>query len=145
MVAACGTDGPAGLLGLSATHLCADPPTMLVSIDKHTSALKTILEAGHFSINYLPDDAAVWLRYLPERPASRETDRFAKAFLGPNLLQVLPYYKALSALLIVSSWIQWNATMSLSLLEELSGHAIPVSEAFPLVQFRGGFIRCFKP
>src|ERR1700742_46272 len=45
--------GPAGLLGLSATHLCADPPAMMVSIDKRTSALPAILEAGHLAINYL--------------------------------------------------------------------------------------------
>src|ERR1700749_4515642 len=44
---------PAGLLGLSATHLCADPPTMMVSVDKKTSALPTILRARHFAINYL--------------------------------------------------------------------------------------------
>jgi flavin reductase (DIM6/NTAB) family NADH-FMN oxidoreductase RutF len=48
---------PAGLLGLSATHLCADPPLMLVCIDKRTSALATIVAARHFAINYLPHDA----------------------------------------------------------------------------------------
>jgi flavin reductase (DIM6/NTAB) family NADH-FMN oxidoreductase RutF len=37
--------GPAGFLGLSATHLCANPPLMLVSIDKRTTALQTILAA----------------------------------------------------------------------------------------------------
>lgn len=50
--------GPAGLLGLSATHVCADPPTMMVSVDKRTSALATIIEARHFAINYLPKSAA---------------------------------------------------------------------------------------
>src|SRR5262245_56221659 len=32
IVTAQGADGPAGFLGLSATHVCADPPSMLVSI-----------------------------------------------------------------------------------------------------------------
>src|SRR5262249_6748952 len=50
--------GPAGFLGLSATHVCADPPLMLVSIDKRTSALQTILAAGHFALNFLPCEAA---------------------------------------------------------------------------------------
>src|SRR5882672_1074363 len=50
--------GPAGFLGLSATHLTADPPLMLVSIDKRTSALQTILTARHFALNFLPRDAA---------------------------------------------------------------------------------------
>ena len=48
-------DGPRGFLGLSATHLCASPPTMMVSIDKRTSALATIIGAGHFALNFLAE------------------------------------------------------------------------------------------
>lgn len=51
-------DGPRGFLALSATHLCADPPMMMVSVDKKTSALQTILDGGHFAINYLSVDQA---------------------------------------------------------------------------------------
>lgn len=47
-------EGPAGFLGLSATHLTADPPTILVSIDKRTSALAGVLSRRHFAVNYLP-------------------------------------------------------------------------------------------
>jgi hypothetical protein len=45
MVVTAGSDeGPAGFLGLSATHVCAEPPLMLVSLmlvssDKRTLAL----------------------------------------------------------------------------------------------------------
>src|SRR5260370_27754231 len=53
IVTAQGADGPAGFLGLSATHVCADPPTMLVSIDSKTSALAAVLHGRHFAINYL--------------------------------------------------------------------------------------------
>ncbi|MGO4112479.1 flavin reductase family protein [Rhizobium ruizarguesonis] len=49
--------GPTGFLGLSATHITADPPTMLVSIDHKTSALAGILARKHFAINFLPADA----------------------------------------------------------------------------------------
>jgi flavin reductase (DIM6/NTAB) family NADH-FMN oxidoreductase RutF len=48
--------GPAGFLGLSATHLCAGPPIMMVSVSKHTSALATILNARHFALNFIPRD-----------------------------------------------------------------------------------------
>ena len=58
IVTAHGSGGPAGLLALSATHVTADPPTMRVSIDNKTSALASVLEAGHFAINYLPQGAA---------------------------------------------------------------------------------------
>ena len=43
--------------GLSASHICADPPLMLASIDKRTSALATVLAARHFAVNFLPRDA----------------------------------------------------------------------------------------
>jgi flavin reductase (DIM6/NTAB) family NADH-FMN oxidoreductase RutF len=48
VVTAQSDDGPAGFLGLSAAHVSADPPLMLVSIDQRTSALQTILAARHF-------------------------------------------------------------------------------------------------
>ena len=54
VVTAADARGPAGFLALSATHLTADPPTMMVSIDKRTSALATVIEAHHFAVNYLP-------------------------------------------------------------------------------------------
>src|SRR5437764_12509324 len=57
VVTARSEDGPAGFLGLSASHICADPPLMLVSIDKRTTALATVLAARHFAVNFLPRDA----------------------------------------------------------------------------------------
>jgi flavin reductase (DIM6/NTAB) family NADH-FMN oxidoreductase RutF len=52
-----GDDGPVGFLGLSAAHVTANPPTMLVSIDQKTSALAGILSHRCFAINYLPANA----------------------------------------------------------------------------------------
>lgn len=49
-----GPEGPTGFLGLSAAHVSASPPTMLVSIDRKTSALATVLEQKHFAVNFLP-------------------------------------------------------------------------------------------
>lgn len=57
VVTAHGKDGPTGFLGLSAAHVTADPPTMLVSIDDKTSALSAVLESRHFAINILPASA----------------------------------------------------------------------------------------
>ncbi|SLN56936.1 FMN reductase (NADH) NtaB [Aquimixticola soesokkakensis] len=51
-------EGPNGFLGLSAAHVSANPPTMLVSIDKKTSALAGVLDKGHFAVNYLPEGCA---------------------------------------------------------------------------------------
>src|SRR5918995_4754110 len=66
VVTAQGAGGPAGFLGLSAAHVSAEPPVMLVSVDRRTSALPVMLEAGHFAISYL----------------SREQSHIADAFLG---------------------------------------------------------------
>ncbi|TDE37948.1 flavin reductase family protein [Antarcticimicrobium sediminis] len=51
-------EGPQGFLGLSAAHVTANPPTMLVSIDKKTSALAGVLDKGHFAVNFLPEGYA---------------------------------------------------------------------------------------
>jgi flavin reductase (DIM6/NTAB) family NADH-FMN oxidoreductase RutF len=58
IVTAQGDSGPTGFLGLSATHVSADPATMLVSIDRKTSALAAVLASRHFAVNFLPADAA---------------------------------------------------------------------------------------
>jgi flavin reductase (DIM6/NTAB) family NADH-FMN oxidoreductase RutF len=53
IVTARGSAGPSGFLALSATHLSADPPMMMVSIGLTTSALSAVREGKHFAINYL--------------------------------------------------------------------------------------------
>ena len=53
IVTAEANDGPRGFLALSATHLCADPPMMMFSVDQKTSAYQTMVDGGHFAINYL--------------------------------------------------------------------------------------------
>ena len=68
--------GPAGFLGLSATHVCADPPLMLMSIDKRTSALQTILAAGHFALNFLPREAAEIAHMFGGRAPQKGAARF---------------------------------------------------------------------
>jgi flavin reductase (DIM6/NTAB) family NADH-FMN oxidoreductase RutF len=57
VVTATSDRGPAGFLGLSAAHVCADPPLVLVSIDRRTSAVETIYAARHFALNFLPRSA----------------------------------------------------------------------------------------
>jgi flavin reductase (DIM6/NTAB) family NADH-FMN oxidoreductase RutF len=53
IVTAKGTEGPAGFLALSATHLSASPPMMMVSIGLTTSALAAVKQGNHFAINYV--------------------------------------------------------------------------------------------
>jgi flavin reductase (DIM6/NTAB) family NADH-FMN oxidoreductase RutF len=77
VVAARDGDGPAGLLALSATHVSAAPPTMLVAIAKDTSALKAVTASSAFAISYLPEGAAEIADIFGGRRGLSGADRFA--------------------------------------------------------------------
>lgn len=49
-----GAKGPEGFLGLSFAHVCAKPPTVLVSVGGSTTALHAIRSSGAFAANILP-------------------------------------------------------------------------------------------
>jgi flavin reductase (DIM6/NTAB) family NADH-FMN oxidoreductase RutF len=72
-----GADGPAGFLALSATHVTADPPTMLVSIDKRTAALGAVLHGRHFALNFLPRGDQALADMFGGRGETRGAERFA--------------------------------------------------------------------
>ena len=76
VVTAQGEDGPAGFLALSATHVTADPPSMLVSIDDRTHALQAVLRSRHFAINYLPGSEQALADSFGGRGALKGTERF---------------------------------------------------------------------
>ena len=77
-----GRDGPAGFLALSATHVTADPPTMLVSIDKRTAALAAVLHARHFALNFLAAGDRALADMFGGRGETRGADRFAPERCG---------------------------------------------------------------
>ena len=72
-----GRDGPAGFLALSATHVTADPPTMLVSIDKRTAALDAVRHGKHFALNFLAAGDRALAEMFGGRGETRGADRFA--------------------------------------------------------------------
>ena len=57
VISTSGDDGPEGFLGLSFAHVSAQPPTVLVSTGKSTSALASIRRTGCFAANVLPANA----------------------------------------------------------------------------------------
>lgn len=71
-----GRAGPAGFLGLSATHICAEPPTMMVSVDRRTAALADILDRRRFAISVLPAGSESMVDDFGGRTALKGTDRF---------------------------------------------------------------------
>jgi flavin reductase (DIM6/NTAB) family NADH-FMN oxidoreductase RutF len=76
VVTTLGDDGPRGFLGLSATHLTPEPPTLLVSIDNKTAALAGVRSSGHFAVNYLPATALMVAEAFTSKSVSG-VDRFA--------------------------------------------------------------------
>ncbi|HWK67337.1 MAG TPA: flavin reductase family protein [Rhizobiaceae bacterium] len=79
VVTASASQGPRGFLALSATHLSADPPLLMVSVDKKTSALQTIVEAKHFAINYLSTQQSELSAIFGGRGELQGADRFTTA------------------------------------------------------------------
>lgn len=82
IITAAGADGPAGFLGLSSAHVCAEPPTMLVSIDKRTSALAAITASRHFAINYLAGGHQAIADSFGGKGPEKGADRFTTATWG---------------------------------------------------------------
>jgi flavin reductase (DIM6/NTAB) family NADH-FMN oxidoreductase RutF len=76
IVTAKGADGPAGFLALSATHLSASPPMMMVSIGLTTSALGAVRHANHFAINYVPKGADAIVKEFAGQGSLKGADRF---------------------------------------------------------------------
>lgn len=76
VVTADSDDGPTGFLGLSAAHVTASPPTMLVSVDRKTSALAGILARRHFAVNFLPASAGKVADAFGGRAGISGADRF---------------------------------------------------------------------
>lgn len=76
IVTARSDEGPVGFLGLSATHVAADPATMLVSIDQKTSALASVLAQGHFAVNFLDAGAGHVAAAFGGKSGLQNADRF---------------------------------------------------------------------
>lgn len=139
IVAARSAAGPAGFLGLSATHVCADPPTMLVSADKRTSALATILEAKHFAISYLPAPAAALADIFGGKSHLKGASRFETAdwtTLATGAPVLANAVGAIDCELVET--IERHGTVL------LLGRVVATTndpQAKPLVHFRGGYLQ----
>ncbi len=138
VVTARSEDGPAGFLGLSASHVCADPPLMLVSIDKRTSALATVLAARHFAINFLPDEAKEIAELFGGKGALKGAARFETA----------PWQTLTTGAPVLTSAL---GAMDCELEETLERHGICIvigrvvdvligSGRQPLIHFGGGYL-----
>jgi flavin reductase (DIM6/NTAB) family NADH-FMN oxidoreductase RutF len=138
IVTARSASGPAGLLGLSATHLCADPPTMMVSVDKRTSALPTILEARHFAINYLSSAQRELADIFGGKSDLKGSDRFG-TISWSSLSTGAPTLADAVGVIdceLVETIERYNVVIVLGRVVATSSNP----GAAPLVHFRGGYL-----
>jgi flavin reductase (DIM6/NTAB) family NADH-FMN oxidoreductase RutF len=136
VVTAASADGPAGFLGLSATHLCADPPLMMVSIDQRTAALQTILAARHFALNFLPRGEEALAAMFGGKDARKGADRFEPGKWGKLTTGAPVLLDAIGAIdCMLEETIERHGVVI------AIGRVVDVLDgtgAAPLIHFRGG-------
>jgi flavin reductase (DIM6/NTAB) family NADH-FMN oxidoreductase RutF len=126
--------GPVGFLGLSAAHVTANPPTMLVSIDQKTSALAGILSHRCFAINYLPANADALANDFSGKGASTGAGRFVEGEWG-TLSSGAPILKnALGVFDCLVEDVIDRGTVSIVIGRVV---AVATNEGEPLIFFRG--------
>jgi flavin reductase (DIM6/NTAB) family NADH-FMN oxidoreductase RutF len=137
VVTARDASGPAGFLALSATHLSADPPRIMVSIDAKTSALATIREARHFAVNYLSADQDELTKIFGGRTDLQGADRFTKG-AWTTLSTGAPVLTDAVGVLdcTLEETIDRGAVIAIGRLVANSFS----QNARPLISFRGGYI-----
>ncbi|MEJ2433446.1 MAG: flavin reductase family protein [Pseudolabrys sp.] len=137
VVTAQGHDGPSGFLALSATHLCADPPMLMVSIDKRTGTLAALLHARHFAVNYLPRGGEVMADMFGGKTGVRGADRFAPGRWGRLATGAPVLNDAIGALdcVLEDTVERFNTIIAIGRLVDFTGR----DDGEPLLFFRGGY------
>jgi flavin reductase (DIM6/NTAB) family NADH-FMN oxidoreductase RutF len=138
VVTAQSDEGPAGFLGLSAAHVCADPPLMLVSIGKNTSALQTILAVRHFALNFLPREAADIADTFGGKGSKKGAERFEAGRWGTLTTGAPVLLDAVGAI-----DCRLEETIERHGVVIAIGHVVAVMDGggkAPLIHFHGGYL-----
>ena len=138
IVTARSAEGPAGFLGLSASHISAEPPLMLASIDKRTSALQTVLAARHFAVNFLPSDASEIADLFGGKGTLKGAERFTVGnwqTLATGAPVLAPALGAMDCVL--------EDTIERGSISIVIGRVVDVliGGGDPLIHFRGGYLK----
>lgn len=138
LVTASGAAGPAGFLGLSASHVSANPPALSVAIDGRTSALQTVLEARHFAICCVPAEALGLVDVFGGRTEQKGAARFTDGE-WTVLTTGAPVLKAATAAFdcaLETTFAYAGTTIVIGRIVDLA-----VAGGDPLVSFRGQYRR----
>lgn len=136
IVTAADEHGPAGFLGLSAAHVSASPPTLLVSIDSKTSALTTVRASRHFAVNFIGSEAGSVADAFSGKSGLTGSDRFVEAEWTKLVTGAPVYRAALGAFDCIVDEIIERGSISIVIGTAVS--AVSREDGSPLVFFRGG-------
>lgn len=143
VVTAQSEDGPAGFLGLSASHVTGDPATMIVSIDRKTSALAGVLAKRHFAVNFLPAEAGHVADAFSGKAGLSGADRFVAGEWGELATGAPVFNAALGVFDCVVDEVIERGTISIVIGTVVAARA--AGEGQPLVFFRGKTFAGFGP
>jgi flavin reductase (DIM6/NTAB) family NADH-FMN oxidoreductase RutF len=137
VVTAHGSEGPSGFLALSATHLCADPPMLMVSIDKRTASLAAVQQAKHFAINYVSRGDEALADMFGGKTDKRGADRFEAGRWGTLTTGAPILNDAIGALdcVLEETIERHNTIIAIGRLVDYASRA----DGDPLLFFRGGY------
>lgn len=130
-----GIDGPAGFLGLSATHVTAAPPVVLVCVQHTTTALKDIIQQRRFALNFLPRSSVDIVDLFSGKSGITGAARFDAAS-WTSLTTGCPIFReAVGALDCTLEEVIERENVALTLGRVVDGTANSAAE--PLILFRG--------
>ncbi|BDA82729.1 hypothetical protein Sa4125_02710 [Aureimonas sp. SA4125] len=135
IVTADSDEGPTGFLGLSAAHVAADPATMLVSIDRKTSALAGVLSRGHFAVNFLDSAAGHVATAFGGKSGLSGAARFVDGEWTTLVTGAPVYRQALGVFDCMVEEVVQHASVSIVIGRVVGATSRPDGE--PLVFFRG--------
>jgi flavin reductase (DIM6/NTAB) family NADH-FMN oxidoreductase RutF len=137
IVTAQGREGPAGFLALSATHLTASPPMMMVSISLTTSAFRAVREGNHFAINYVAKGNDALVQDFGGGGQRKGADRFLPGAWG-TLKSGAP--ALLDAVGVIDCQLEEIIERHGTAIALGQVVAYSASDRAPMISFRGGYL-----
>lgn len=125
-----------GLIATSVSSLAAEPPSLLVCVNRSASSHDALIEAGHFAVNVLREQHSDLCAQFSQ--SSRRAERFQNGTWqtlntgAPVLSDALVSFDCQ-----LEKVVEWN-THSV-LLARIVGIALPGEAAEPMIYFNSGF------
>jgi flavin reductase (DIM6/NTAB) family NADH-FMN oxidoreductase RutF len=138
VVTASGDGAPVGLTATAFMSVSADPPIVLVCIDKSTASLQPMLDASGFTVNLMPegaeDEAMLFARHGADKFGESEWSESVTKEAGPVLTDAYAHLECatIDRAEMGDHWVIYG---------EVNATATADSVASPLVWLGRGFVK----